>query len=64
MSSHWQIKWALSFVTPDAQNKKHHRIAGFLPPKEHIFSLLLGIAKSHFVEDRLEETLLTLKNFQ
>jgi hypothetical protein len=57
LSTDFQIKWTPSLVTLDASGREHHRTVGFLSGEELIPSLLLGIAKTHFDQDQINEAL-------
>ena len=45
-------------LSPEAQ--EHHRTVGFLGPEELISSLLLGLGKYHYENDRFDEALARL----
>jgi outer membrane protein assembly factor BamD (BamD/ComL family) len=47
-------------ITLDPEGKEHHRTVGFLPPEELIPSLMLGIAKSYFDQEKFGEALTML----
>lgn len=53
----YRIKWTPSLLLVDTDGKEHHRVTGFLPPVEFIPSLLLGIGKGFFNQDRFKEAL-------
>src|SRR5512136_2669929 len=57
IATEFNIKWTPTVITLDAEGKEHHRTVGFLPPEEFIPSLMLGIAKSHFDQEKYEEAL-------
>lgn len=61
LATDFNVKWTPSLITLDVEGKEHHRTVGFLAPEELIPSLLLGIAKTHFDQERHEEALSTLK---
>ena len=60
LAKEFNIKWTPTVITLDAEGKEHHRTVGFLPPEEFIPSLMLGIAKSHFDQEKYEEALSVL----
>jgi hypothetical protein len=60
LATQFNLKWTPTLIILDTQGKEHQRIVGFLPPEELIPSLLLGIAKIHFNQERLGEALATL----
>ncbi len=55
------IKWTPSLLLIDAGGKEHHRVLGYLPPVELIPSLMLGIGKGCFNQDRFKEALENLE---
>ncbi len=57
LSTDFNVKWTPTLITLDAKGKEHQRTVGFLPPEELIPSLLLGIAKSYFNQERFNEAL-------
>ncbi len=57
LASDFNIKWTPTLVTLDADGKEHHRSVGFLAPDELIPSLLLGMGKSCFENERFDEAL-------
>ena len=61
LSTDFQIKWTPSLITLDAGGKEHHRTVGFLSAEELLPSLLLGIAKTHFDQDQINEALAILE---
>ena len=61
LSSDFQIKWTPSLLTLDSGGKEHHRTVGFLSAEELIPSLLLGMAKTHFDLDQIDEALANLE---
>jgi len=61
LATQFNLKWTPTLIILDAQGKEHQRTIGFLPPEELIPSLLLGIAKVHFNQERLSEALATLE---
>jgi tetratricopeptide (TPR) repeat protein len=60
-ASHYHVKWTPTILILDEQGEEHHRILGFLPSEEFIPALLLGIGKSRFDLDRLDEALNNFK---
>jgi tetratricopeptide (TPR) repeat protein len=58
----FNIKWTPSIITLDQNGKEHHRTVGFLAPEELIPSLYLGIGKSWFDSDQMDEALLYFDN--
>ena len=57
IATEFNIKWTPTVITLDAEGKEHHRTVGFLPPEEFIPSLMLGIAKSYFDQEKFGEAL-------
>jgi len=53
----FNVKWTPTLITLDSDGKEHHRTVGFLGPEELIPSLLLGIGKSHFENERFSEAI-------
>jgi hypothetical protein len=60
LAAEFNLKWTPTLITLDADGKEHHRTIGFLSPEQLIPSLLLGISKSYFDQDRFSEALLVL----
>ncbi len=60
LSTDFDVKWTPTLITLDANGKEHQRTVGFLPPEELIPSLLLGIAKSYFNQEKFSEALSNL----
>jgi hypothetical protein len=61
LATDFKIKWTPTLITLDVDGKEHHRTVGFLPPEELIPSLMLGIAKTHFDQDQVNEALSSLE---
>ncbi|HAG51659.1 MAG TPA: hypothetical protein DHU69_02545 [Deltaproteobacteria bacterium] len=61
LANDFNVKWTPTLITLDSDGKEHHRTVGFLAPDELIPSLLLGIAKTHFDLNELNEALTHLK---
>jgi tetratricopeptide (TPR) repeat protein len=57
LAADFNIKWTPTLITLDTDGKEHHRTVGFLGPEELIPSLLLGIGKSHFENERFDEAI-------
>jgi thioredoxin-related protein len=57
LASDFHIKWTPTVITLDADGREHHRTVGFLAPDELIPSLLLGMGKSCFDNERFDEAL-------
>ncbi len=57
LAGQFKVKWTPSLILLDAKGEEHNRTVGFLPPEELIPSLLLGIGKTHFDSDELDEAL-------
>ena len=57
LASDFNITWTPTLITLDAEGREHHRTVGFLAPDELIPSLLLGMGKSCFENERFEEAL-------
>ena len=60
LAADFNVKWTPTLITLDANGKEHQRTVGFLLPEELIPSLLLGIAKSYFNQERFNEALSNL----
>lgn len=56
-SETFNIKWTPTLITLSPEAQEHHRTVGFLGPEELISSLLLGLGKYHFENDRFTEAL-------
>lgn len=54
-ASDYGVKWTPLLLVLDAEGRQHHRILGFLPPVEFIPSMLLGMGKALFGNDRFDE---------
>lgn len=61
LAKDFNVMWTPTLITLDSDGKEHHRSVGFLAPEELIPSLLLGIAKTHFDLNELNEALTFLK---
>lgn len=57
LASDFNVKWTPTLVTLDADGREHHRTVGFLAPDELIPSLLLGMGKSCYENERFDEAL-------
>jgi len=57
----YNVKWTPTLVTLSPEGQEHHRTVGFLGPEELIPSLLLGLGKYHFENDRFDEALARLE---
>jgi len=57
LAKEFNIKWTPTVITLDAEGKEHHRTVGFLPPEELIPSLMLGMVKSYFDQEKFEKAL-------
>ncbi|MEJ2717127.1 MAG: hypothetical protein P8182_08300 [Deltaproteobacteria bacterium] len=53
----FQIKYTPTTVLLDDDGKEHYRSVGFEPPQEYIPSLMLGIGKSYFDNNRFNKAL-------
>ena len=53
----FRVSWTPTLVTLAPDGTEHYRTVGFLPPDELIPSLLLGSAKWHFDEGRVDRAL-------
>ena len=56
-TSDFNVKWTPSIITLDSDGREHHRTLGFLAPEEFIPSLYLGIGKSFFDSDKMEDAI-------
>ncbi|MBI4596183.1 MAG: tetratricopeptide repeat protein [Candidatus Tectomicrobia bacterium] len=61
VSTNFNIRWTPTLITLDSEGKEHHRTIGFIGPEELMPSLLLGMAKVHFDQDRFDEAMLRLE---
>ena len=61
LATDFQIKWTPTLIILDAKGKEHHRSVGFLAPEELIPALMLGMAKTHFDQDQINEALAMLE---
>ena len=57
LASQFRVKWTPTLVVLDDKGEEHHRTVGFFEPNQFIPSLMLGIAKVAFDEDRFETAL-------
>jgi len=62
LSDHFNVRWTPTLVVLDQDGNEHRRTTGFLPPKELIPALLVGMAKVFFDQDRFDEALPLLDN--
>ena len=60
-SADFKITWTPTLIVLDQEGKEHHRTVGFLSPEELIPSLLLGMAKSGFEQQRYAEALAVIQ---
>ena len=60
LSSEFKITWTPTLVTLDYYGKEHHRTVGFLPPKELIPSLMLGMGKTDFDTEQFNDAIVHL----
>jgi thioredoxin-related protein len=51
----YNVKRTPTLITVNGGGKEHHRTVGFLPPEELIPSLLLGIGKVFFDQERIAD---------
>lgn len=56
-SDTFNVKWTPTLITLSPEAQEHHRTVGFLGPEELIPSLLLGLGKYAFENDRFDEAL-------
>jgi len=56
-SGKFNVKWTPTIITLSPEAQEHHRTVGFLGPEELIPSLLLGLGKYAFENDRFAEAL-------
>jgi tetratricopeptide (TPR) repeat protein len=61
LSSEFNIKWTPTLIVLDPDGKERHRIVGFVSADELIPSLLLGMGKSYFEQDRFSEALSSIE---
>ena len=60
-SDTFNVKWTPTLITLSPEAQEHHRTVGFLGPEELIPSLLLGLGKYYFENDRFDEALIRLE---
>ncbi len=60
LASDFKVTWTPTLITTDAKGREHHRTVGFLSPEQLIPSLMLGMAKVHFDENRYDAALALL----
>lgn len=60
LSKDFTVKWTPTHVMLDLKGKEHSRTLGFVPPEEMIPLLLLGMAKTCFDLDDLDQALVDL----
>lgn len=58
----YRVKWTPNLLVIDAEGKEHHRVIGFLPAVELIPSLLLGMGKGYFNQDKFKEAIECFEN--
>jgi tetratricopeptide (TPR) repeat protein len=56
-SGDYNIQWTPALMIIDQNGKEHHRTVGFIGPEELIPSILFGVGKAHFNNDRFSEAL-------
>ncbi len=61
LASDFKVTWTPTLITTDPKGREHHRTVGFLSPEQLIPSLMLGIAKFHFDENRYDAALAILQ---
>jgi hypothetical protein len=57
LSKNFNVKWTPTLIVLDTSGKEHYRIVGFTTAEEIIPTLLLGIAKTYFELDKLDQTI-------
>jgi len=57
LADEFNVKWTPTLIVLDPKGKEHHRTVGFLPPEELIPSLMIGMAKGHFDQERFSEAI-------
>ncbi|MGA2332567.1 MAG: tetratricopeptide repeat protein [Syntrophales bacterium] len=55
LSRDFKVKWTPTLILLDITGKEHYRIVGFTTAEEIIPALLLGIAKTYFELDQLDQ---------
>ncbi len=60
LSKDFNIKWTPTLIILSADGQEHYRTTGFFAPEELIPSVLLGMAKASFDNDRFTEALSAL----
>jgi tetratricopeptide (TPR) repeat protein len=57
LAQQFSVKWTPTLITLDPDGQERHRTVGFLGPDELIPSVLLGMGKCFFENDRFAEAL-------
>lgn len=60
LANRFKVQYTPTVVVLDGDGVEHQRTIGFLPPAEFIPSLLLGIGKSHYFNNRFKKASQTL----
>jgi tetratricopeptide (TPR) repeat protein len=60
LSRNFKVKWTPTLIVLDISGKEHYRIVGFTTAEEIIPTLLLGIAKTYFELDQLDQAIRNL----
>jgi len=60
LAAEFNVTWTPTLIVLDTDGKEHYRTVGFLPPEELIPSLLLGMAKVDFDQERFTDAMAKL----
>jgi hypothetical protein len=60
LAAEFNVTWTPTLIVLDTAGKEHSRTVGFLPPDELIPSLLLGMAKVDFDQERFTDAMAKL----
>ena len=60
LSKKFKVKWTPTLIVLDTNGKEHYRIVGFTTAEELIPALLMGIAKTYFELDQLDQAILNM----
>ncbi|MDG4476000.1 hypothetical protein [Thiovibrio frasassiensis] len=60
-SAKFNVKWTPTLIILSPEAQEHHRTVGFFGSEELIPSLLLGLGKYHYENDRFDEALIRLE---
>ncbi len=55
LANRFKVQYTPTVIVLDGDGVERQRTVGFLPPEEFVPSLLLGIGKSHYFNDRFKQ---------